>query len=354
MRDKLSTAMVITNGYLDDDHGKTAHGLIRGSERFRLLAVLDHAFAGRDAGEVLDGKHRDIPVFGSLKELLVGCAAKPEYAIIGVATEGGRLPDSWKPLMLEVVRNGISLVAGMHVLMCNDADLAEAAAASGAKLIDIRRPKPIEELSFFNGEVFKIKAPRLAVLGTDCAVGKRTTCRMTMQMCRDNGIRAEMIYTGQTGWIQGYPHGFILDATPNDFVSGELERAIVDCARETSPDLILLEGQSALRNPFGPCGSELILSGDAKHVILQHKPFTEYIEGVQLPQCRMPQPMEEIELIRMYGAETIGVCLNGEGGSPAQLIQEQKKLQDKLDIPVIRPLQEGLQALLPGIRRLIG
>ena len=35
-----------------------------------------------------------------------------------------------------------------------------------------------------------------------------------------------MIYTGQTGWLQGGEYGFIFDSTLNDFVSGELENAI--------------------------------------------------------------------------------------------------------------------------------
>ena len=47
-----------------------------------------------------------------------------------------------------------------------------------------------------------------------------------------------------------HDYGFILDATPNDFVSGELESAIVRCDRELAPQLILIEGQSALRNQW--------------------------------------------------------------------------------------------------------
>ena len=351
---KPSSAMVITNGYLNDIHGKTAHGLIRGSERFKLIAVLDHAFAGRDAGEVLDGKHRGIPVYASLGELLQGCGEKPQYAIFGIALEGGKLPSDCLPLMAQILEQGISLVAGTHFLLASHPELVEAAQKGGAELIDIRRPKPVEELSFFSGRIFELSTPRIAVLGTDCAVGKRTTCRMVMEMCREDGIKTEMIYTGQTGWMQGYPHGFILDSTPNDFVSGELERAVLDCAAQKKPELILLEGQSALRNPFGPCGSELILSGGAQQVILQHAPFHEYIEDLELPQCRMPQPAEEIELIRRYGAETLAVCLNGDGGGPDELAEAQKELQAGLEVPVIRPLQEGLTELLPGIRRIVG
>ena len=348
-----STAISITNGKLGDDHGKTAHGLIRGSERFKLIAVLDPAYEGRDAGEVLDGVHRNIPVFGSLEQLLENCDSRPECAIIGVALEGGKLPDSWKPLLIEVVSQGISLVAGLHTQLASYPELVDAAQKAGVELIDIRKPRPIEELSFFSGEIYNIEIPRIAVLGTDCAVGKRTTCRLVMEMCRSNGIDAEIIYTGQTGWMQGYPHGFILDATPNDFVSGELERVIVECAKERKPELILLEGQSSLRNPFSPCGSELLLSGNAKHVILQHVPFRTYIENVQRPECRIPHVRDEIELIGMYGSQTIAVCLNGLGRSQKELAAHQKELQDELTIPVIRPLEEGLDGLLPVIRSIV-
>ena len=44
------TAVVMTDGHLADIYGKTAHGLIRGSERFKVMAVIDARHAGRDAG----------------------------------------------------------------------------------------------------------------------------------------------------------------------------------------------------------------------------------------------------------------------------------------------------------------
>ena len=45
---------------------------------------------------------------------------------------------------------------------------------------------------------------------------------------RRRGLTAELVTTGQTGWLQGHRYGFILDATPNDFVTGELERHVGD------------------------------------------------------------------------------------------------------------------------------
>lgn len=82
--------------------------------------------------------------------------------------------------------------------------------------------------------------------------------------CKAAGLKAEMIFTGQTGWMQSGKYGFVLDSTYNDFVSGELEHAIVACYEHEKPDVIFLEGQSSLRNPSGPCGSELLISGNAK------------------------------------------------------------------------------------------
>ncbi|MGB5986908.1 MAG: DUF1611 domain-containing protein [Desulfobacterales bacterium] len=348
-----ATAMLITNGYLGDSHGKTAHGLIRGSARFEVVAVLDPPLAGRDAGELLDQKLRNIPVYGTIEDILAQGNGQPQYAIIGVAFEGGILPDGWKPLLVKILKAGISLVAGLHLPLAEDPELAAAAQTNGAKIIDIRKPKPFEELHFFSGEIYHIQVPRIAVLGTDCAVGKRTTCRMALEMCRENGIDAEMIFTGQTGWLQGYPYGFILDATPNDFVSGELERVLVQCAKERRPELMLIEGQSALRNPFGPCGAELILSGNVKQVILQHAAFRPYFENIERPECRIPTVQQEMELIKCYGAETVAVCLNGEGGDPEALKIYQQELQNKLNIPVIRPLEEGVQVLLAPIRQIM-
>jgi hypothetical protein len=38
--------------------------------------------------------------------------------------------------------------------------------------------KLVSELHFWKGEIFKVKAARIAVLGIDCAVGKRTTAHL--------------------------------------------------------------------------------------------------------------------------------------------------------------------------------
>ena len=341
-------AIVLTENYLDTSFAKTCHGLLRGTERFDILAIIEEKHAGQDAGMIMDGKPLNIPIFPSLDSFFAQSLEKPTYCIVGVATPGGIMPESMKTELKKAIRNQMNIVNGLHSFLSEAAEFVELAAAYQVKLIDVRKPKPRSQLHFWEGEIYSIKSPVIAVLGTDCALGKRTTCRFLMEMCRKNGLKAEMIYTGQTGWMQGAPHGFILDSTVNDFVSGEIEKAIVDCSKHFNPDVIFLEGQSSLLNPSGPCGSEFLLSGNAKGVILQHAPGRK---------CYMdtPKPMDPIEkhiaLIELYGAKVLGLTLNGEGLTESELLNQQIKLNKDLQIPVIRPLQEGVESLLPIINQ---
>ena len=343
-------AIVFADGLFQGKLAKTAHGLVRGSERFRVVGVVDHMLAGRDAGEVLDGKARGIPIFASLGEALAQAPVKPEVCIVGVATHGGVLPDDLRQGLLEAADAGLDLVNGLHQLLGDDAEFCERVAAGGGRIIDIRRPPPVKDLRFWSGAVLSMSTPRIAILGTDCAMGKRTTCCFLLDACRENGIDARMIYTGQTGWLQGISHGFIFDATPNDFVCGELERALLACEEELSPELILIEGQSSLRNPAGPCGAEFIISGGARGVILQHAPARHCFDDLEDMDCVIPPLSEEIALIRLLGGEVLAITLNEQGLDEASAAQTQLDMQSELDLPVLRPLHDGMSPCVPIVR----
>lgn len=341
-------AIVLTNGLLDTDFAKTCHGLLRGTERYEVLAVIDYKQAGRDAGEVMDGRPIRIPVYASVLDFLDKGHDQPRWCVVGVAFPGGALPEAFRQQIRTAIDRGMSIVCGLHTLLSEDPEFSELARERGVQLLDIRKPRPARELKFWSGEIYTVKAPRIAILGIDCAVGKRTTCRFLMETCRRHGIATEMIYTGQTGWMQGYRHGFIFDTTINDFISGEIERVIVECDRGSRPDLILIEGQSALRNPSGPCGSEFLLSGNVKGVVLQHVPGRRHYEDTNVP---LPSVDSEIELIRFYGAEVLAVTLNGEVMPADDLRKHRDELQQRLNLPVLMPLEEGLDSLVPVVRR---
>jgi len=336
------TAVLLANGLLRTPFAKTTHGLLRGPSRYRILGLVEPEFAGQDAGEILDGRCREIPIHASLTEMIEGAGTVPDICVVGVATVGGVLPAAIRGELLQAADLGMTLVNGLHQLLSDDAEIARRAREAGGSIIDIRRPKPVRDLRFWSGESLGVETPRIAVLGTDCAVGKRTTTALVWQALRDRGWRAEMIYTGQTGWLQGIPHGFIFDATPNDFVCGELEGAILDCQRHQDPEVILLEGQSGLRNPAGPCGSELVLAGGSRGVILQHAPGRRYYEDLEELGCEIPPVHEEIEMIRLMGVNVWALTLHDENLDEESGRQIQKRLAGELNIPVVFPLRDGV------------
>ncbi len=344
-------AIILTSGMLHQSDAKTAHGLIRGTDRYNIIGVIDELHSGKDAGEVLDGVHRNITIFSTVDDA-VAKFKDISYCIIGIATHGGYLPNELITIIQSCIKHKMSVVNGLHEYLCDHAEIAELAASNNVKLIDIRKPRSRKELHFWSGEIFKVTAPIIAVIGMDCAIGKRTTCRLIMQSCKAENINAQMIYTGQTGWLQGGKFGFIFDSTLNDFIAGELEHAIISCWQQTKPDVILLEGQAALRNPSGPCGSELLVSGNAKHTILVHAPKRKYYDHLPL-WGEMPSVQSEIDLIKMYGSTVIAVALNTEYCTADEAADLQKQYEHELQIPVLLPLEEGVTKIIPTIRSLI-
>lgn len=348
----MKNAIVLTNGLLHHSDAKTAHGLIRGTERFDIVGVVDCAeTAGQDAGVILDGKNRGIPVFATM-ESAIQQLKEVDFLIIGVATVGGILPSNMLSLVYEAVQKGISVVNGLHEYLNDKADLVAIAQSTGAKLIDVRKPKSRADLHFWSGAIYEVTAPIVAVIGMDCAMGKRTTARMLKQACIAEGQKAEMIYTGQTGWLQGGQYGFIFDSTLNDFVSGELEHAIVSCWKETNPDILFLEGQSSLRNPSGPCGLELLISGNAKHVVLIFAPKRKYFDN-EAHWGEIPSVASEIELIEKLGSKVIAVAVNSENCTTEEAYAYQKEFTASLGLPVLLPIQEGVTPVLPILKALM-
>jgi len=347
-----NNALILTNGLLTTNDAKTAHGLIRGTERYTIVGVIDPPTAGQDAGVVLDGKHRQIPVFESLTQGIEAISSV-DYLIIGVATVGGVLPPDMLSIVVEAIQHGISIVNGLHEYLAEKPDLVTLATQHQVQLIDVRKPKSRAELHFWTGAIYDVTCPIVAVIGMDCALGKRTTARLVRQACEQKDLNAQMIYTGQTGWLQGGKYGFIFDSTLNDFVSGEVEHAIVSCWKETQADVILVEGQSSLRNPSGPCGLEFLISGQAKYVVLVHAPKRKYFDN-EVHWGEIPTVESEIEIIEKFGSKVLALALNTEGCTEQEALDFQEKYRRRLTIPVVLPLEQGVDEVVTQLLSVIG
>jgi len=346
----MKNVLIATDNLFLTNHAKTAHGLLRGTKRFHVLAVLDEENKYADAGELLDGNHRNIPILGTVDEAIKQFKTI-DYLVVGVATVGGILSESLLQIIRQAISNGIGIVNGLHDQLQERKDIALLASQNRVELIDIRKPKTPKELHFWSGDIFKVKAPIVAFLAMDCAMGKRTTANLVLEECLQQKQNAHMIYTGQTGWMQGHKYGFIFDSTLNDFVSGELEHAITSCWKEATPDVIILEGQSSLRNPSGPCGLEFIVSGNATQVVLIHAPKKKYFDNDPL-WGEIPSVASEIDIIEKFGATVIALALNTSGLSKQEALSYKASYQKTLDIPVVLPLEEGVKKIVSEIKGL--
>src|SRR5271166_5928360 len=104
---------ILTEGQLVDRRAKTAHGVIQYG-RDEIAAVIDSRYAGRDVADVLPRLHRSAPIVASLRESL---AYRPTSLLLGVANQGGFIPDDFRPHILAAIDAGLEIVSGLHQLL---------------------------------------------------------------------------------------------------------------------------------------------------------------------------------------------------------------------------------------------
>ncbi len=347
------TAAVYCEGAFGAPSGKTAHGLVRHTRRYAVVAVIDSRVAGEDAGEVLDGKPAGIPLVASLAEAEAAARARGAaltHFVIGLAPDGGRLPAAAREAAAAAIRHGLNVDCGLHDYLNDDAELAALAARHGVRLRDIRQPKPTRALHFFTGRISEVQAVTIAVLGTDSAVGKRTTALILERGLNARGVKAIMIGTGQTAWLQGVPYGIILDSIVNDFVAGEIEHAILTAWDAERPDVILLEGQGSLLNPAYPGGFELLAAGRPRAVVLQHAPARIDHDGFSgFPIGPLAKHVRLIEEIS--GRPVIAITLNHEGLAPEAIGETARRLEGEVGRPVVDVLRDGPEGVIAAMLR---
>lgn len=345
----LLCAVVYCEGNFGEVDGKTANGLVRHSEEFCIVSVVDSSRAGQDSGQMLDATPNGIPVVADLSAAILRESVVPDTLIYGMAPSSGKLSASDRTVVLDAIGLGMNIVSGLHEYLGDDPEIAMAAEIGQVRIRDIRKPKPSKDMRLFDGSVARVGAIRIAVLGTDCAIGKRTTATVLTRALNEAGIRTILVGTGQTGLMQGARYGIAMDAVPPQFCCGELEGAVVGAFDAEAPEVIVIEGQGALSHPAF-CTSAFILRGSQPHaVILQHAPARPH--RCDFPQMSMPDPTAEIELIEAFApTKVIGLTLNHEKMSPDEVTEAIGEWSAALGLPVtdalLRPASELLAMVL--------
>lgn len=348
----MSRAIVLAEGFLGEDMGKTANGLVLHAVTHEVVAVIDSTKAGRDAGEVVAGRRRNIPVVATFEEAM---QFRPEVFYIGVATAGGYLPDHFRDAVRKALAAGLTVFNGLHIFLSDDPEFAPLVASGKAKVVDVRKPPPLSQLRVADGRVRDRKVPRVLVMGMDCDIGKRMTVLELVRAARARGLSVGFVATGQTGCMLAPDAGTVIDRVPADFAAGQVEAMVCDVTDRKKPDLVLIYGQSSIQHPAYSGVALACLHGAAPHaVVLQVAPDRKQRAIFDHPSMTLGPVGDEVELIERLGkTKVVALGVNGKG--VADVAAACRRLTQETGLPAVDPLtgspDELLQAVLEGLAR---
>ena len=303
MPENRKNAIVLANKAFGTLESKTANDLvIYGSGKYGILAVIDEEKAGKDAGQVLGVGKRNIPIVRNLKEAL---KYKPGALIIGIAPPGGSLPEAWKDIVREAIKNRLDIVSGLHYFFGDQPEFVKLAEKHGVKLIDLRKPpKDMQVLM----KLINIRVPVVAILSTDAATGKNIVMMELAKEAEKRGYKVGAVATGQTMMLVRGDAGAALDAIPGDFISGTVAKMTADVAK-MGKDLVIVEGQASLSHPAYAVETCAILYGSQPDaVIMVHDPFRGTRDG--FPTMKVASPKREIHLIETLNPKAKVVAIS--------------------------------------------
>lgn len=294
---------VLAPGCFTQRSAKTAHGVLAYG-RDRVVAVIDPVLEGRTVREVLPYVTSEAPIVGSLDAAL---DYKPNALLVGTAPSGGMLPEEWRGFILEALRAGLEVVSGLHDMLADDAEFAEAAYTGGTTIWDVRDNA---YSAVFTGAAWQVKPFVLLTVGSDCAVGKMTASLELVKAACERKRNPEFIATGQTG-IMIAGKGIAIDRVISDFASGAVESLVV--GHDPDSDLLIVEGQGGINHAaYAPVTLALLYGAAPDALVLVHKVQRVSITGLQTPLLPYRALIRQYEALAatVKPAKVIGIALN--------------------------------------------
>ena len=328
--------VLLTEGHSDPHSAKTACSLIR-YRRDEIVGVLDSTKAGQLVADTL-GVGDDLQFARNLSE-----CPRPNTLVIGIAPPGGKIPDSWRGIVLEAIGSGMNVVSGLHDFLGLDAEFAEAASAAGVELTDVRR-NAFGKIA--RRPALRSECLRLLTVGHDCSVGKMVTAIEMTRELQSRGASAKFVATGQTGiMIEG--DGLPLDCIVADFVSGAAEQLVVENQHH---DYVIVEGQGSLVHPSYSAVTLGLLHGVMPQgLIFCYEIGRQTVTGI--PDMAIPNSETIISLNEqmasvMLPCRVIGIAVNGRLVDEARIEQECAWASETFGVPACDVIRHGVQPLV--------
>ena len=272
--------------------------------------------------------------------------AKVGSLIIGTASIGGGVPDTWIDTLETALLYGIDIVAGVHNLLRDVPRLNAAAEKSGARLVDIRIPP--KDIPVGTGK--KRKGRRLLTVGTDCAVGKKYTALALERDMKAKGMKVDFRASGQTG-IMIAGKGIPIDAVVTDFVSGAAELLSPD---NDADHWDVIEGQGGIIHPgYAAVSMGLLIGSQPDAFVVCHEANRTHIEGWD--NFTLPSIQDVIERTTQIGKLTnpaircVGASINTSSLPASSRQKYLDELSKEIGLPCLDPLKDGTQIIIEAL-----
>jgi len=267
--------------------------------------------------------------------------------VIGVAPIGGTVPDEWWDVMRQAAAAGLNVVGGLHTRLNDNPTLCEAAASSGARLIDVRVPP--KNLPVGSG--IKRSGMRILTVGTDCAIGKKYAALSLHAAFKSAGLKSTYRATGQTGIIIA-GEGLPVDAVVADFISGAAEVLSPD---NDADHWDIIEGQGSLFHPaYSGVSLGLLHGSQPDGFVVCHDATRTEISGWEhyplptIEECIVLH--EQVARRTNPGARCVGICVNTSSLDGPQRESYLRELHQRHDVPAVDPVIDGCDELVTYVR----
>lgn len=333
--------VLLTEGFSTLFYAKTAISLLR-YRRDDILAILDAGESGKSAQQLF-GVGDSTPVVASLDGL------DADAVFLGTAVAGGKMPESWRPIILAALARGIDVVSGMHDFLSEDPEFRLAAQRNDCCLVDIRRNN---EKTTSTGEGFRSGCLRIHTVGQDCSLGKMVVSLEVQRELVARSEDAQFVATGQTGiMISG--DGVPIDCVVSDFVNGSAEALV---RRNESHDILLIEGQGSISHPSFSAVTLGLLHGSAPDgLIYCYEVGRETVKGLDnvplLPHRTMIDAYQTAASLR-HPACVIGIAMNSRNVSPEEADAERERIEQEFGLPVCDVYRDGAAPLANAVLHL--
>lgn len=341
MFDPKQPLCIYMEGALDHDSGKMGFGLMRFSNH-PIVCIIDSKFTGKTVREAV-GLPYDIPVVASVDEAV---SKRAEIMVLGIAPSGGRFPDAWGHPVSYALKNGLSLINGLH----DDLNARFGHLLTTNHIWDVRKPKPSYPIA--TGKAAKLSNKRILMIGTDMASGKMTAGLELYSALQKKGVNVGFVPSGQIG-ITLMGGGIPLDAIKVDQAAGAVEEAVL---AESDKDIVIIEGQGSLAHPGSTATLPLMRGSQATHFILCHKAAYDYL---RYPVSHIPiPPLDEFirlneSVARVFGsltvAKTIGVALNTIGLDDMEAQAKIREVAMLTSLPTTDVIRFGVEPLVDAL-----